>query len=119
MQVIFYYKVIKDYSIDFILSIYMTLKVMKRKTPRFFATNPSLTLINTLVAVSAATGIASKMIPSAHASEKFACYNLESQKTFNTGGIEMTTYNTVSTQSFPGLDGRLQIDDSTTTTDNY
>ena len=90
---------------------------MKKKTPSFFATNPSLTLFNTLVAVSAATGIASKMIPSAHASDK-ACYNLESQKSFNTGGIEMTTYNTVGTQSCP-MGNPWQTDDSTTTTDNY
>jgi hypothetical protein len=92
-----------------------------KKTPANFATTSALSALNAIVAVTALTGIASSMASKAQASDSNqAGYNMESQKSLDTNGLEMTTYTTVSTQSFvPGGGMGTSNDDSKTTTDQF
>jgi hypothetical protein len=91
-----------------------------KKTPANFATTSALSAVNAIVAVTALTGIASNMISKAQAADNNkAGYSTESQKSLGSNGLEMTTYNSTQTQSFPapGVEGGYGNDDSHTSTD--
>ena len=101
---------------------YLIPKTMNnKKTPANFATTSALSAVNAIVAVTALTGIASSMASKAQASDNTqATYNTETQKSLGTNGLELTTYTTVSTQSFvPGGGIGPSNDDSKTSTDQY
>ena len=89
-----------------------------KKTPANFATTSALSAVNAIVAVTALTGIASSMASKAQASDNTqAAYNTETQKSLGANGLEMTTYNSTSTQSFQFGQQGLVNDDTHTDTD--
>lgn len=86
-----------------------------KKTPKDLASAPAFVALNTIVAASAITGIASNMVTVAKASE--SSYDTKLQKsTSSFSSPEMTTYTTVGTTCFR-VDG--SYDDSKTTTDAF
>jgi len=98
---------------------YQILKPMNnKKTPANFATTSALSAVNAIVAVAALTGIASSMISKAQATDQTQSgYNTESQKSLGSNGLEMTTYNTTATQSYPIGGNGFSNDDTHTDTD--
>lgn len=88
------------------------------KTPKDLASAPALVALNTIVAASALTGIVSNTVSVAKASE--SNYDTKLQKSVNPASSpEMTTYNTVATNSFNPNGSGLSQDDSRTTTDQF
>jgi len=88
-----------------------------KKTPKDLATSPILASLNAIVAATALTGIASKSTPTVNASE--SSYDVMQQKSTGFVNTDMTSYNTVATQSYIGFNGQYGVDDSRTTTDPY
>jgi hypothetical protein len=90
-----------------------------KKTPSDFATTSGLTILNTIVAVTALTGLTSNIIPKASAQQNDeTVYNVETQKSQN-GSITNLWTNTngrvnTSCYSFPG-----QVSPSTDDSDTY
>lgn len=88
-----------------------------KKTPKDLASPPILASLNAIVAVTALTGIASKAVPAAKASEMN--YDVKLQKSFGQNNVDMTTYTTVATQSYQFGRPGYNNDDSKTTTDQF
>lgn len=88
-----------------------------KKTPKDLASSPIITVVNSIVAATALTSIATKAVPSAQASE--GKYDIKAQKDTGFSIPEMRTYNTVGTQSYIGYNGQYGVDDSKTTTDQW
>jgi hypothetical protein len=90
-----------------------------KKTPLDLASSPVLAALNTIVAASALAGVAAKSVPSVNADD--LSYDTKLQKSVGGSDVDMTTYTTTHTQSFPppGQRGGYQNDDSKTTTDQF
>jgi hypothetical protein len=90
-----------------------------KKTPKDLASSPIFTALNGIVAVAALAGIASKSVPVAKASDM--TYDQALQKNVGKSDVDMRTFTTTHTQSWPplGVTGPYGNDDSKTTTDVY
>lgn len=89
-----------------------------KKTPADFASTTALNAVNAVVAVTALAGMAANMTHTAHAADSvLASYNPVTQKSIGVNGLDMITYTTVQTGSYPG--NPYSTEDSKTTTDQF
>jgi len=89
-----------------------------KKTPADFATAPTVTALQALVAVSALAGLASQSVTPVQAAEGAqTTYNPATQKSVGANGLDLATITTVATQSF--YNGNITTDDSKSSSDVF